>query len=97
MHVGCARRRKATGATLETGKQALFARHPQMAHWPASHGFTVYELVVTDIWMIDFYGGGSQVTPEMSFQSPETACHIQNLPRDWRCDERMKKKHCGIH
>eukprot|EP00966_Prymnesium_polylepis_P239384 5535950-Prymnesium_polylepis.1 len=55
---------QATGADVATGKAALFARHPQMKNWPASHGFTVYALVLSDIWMIDFYGGGSSVTPD---------------------------------
>merc|ERR1719331_1268494 len=55
---------KATGDAEAFGKQALFARHPQMKHWPASHGFKVYELLVTDIWMIDFYGGGATIPAE---------------------------------
>ena len=38
---------KGDAATL--GKAALFARHPQMKQWPASHGFQVYELLLTDI------------------------------------------------
>jgi hypothetical protein len=50
------------GKDIETGKAALFARHPQMKTWPASHQFTVYELKLKDIWMIDWYGGGVGVT-----------------------------------
>jgi hypothetical protein len=51
------------GADIETGKAALFARHPQMKDWPADHGFSVFELHVTDVWMIANYGGGTPVTP----------------------------------
>ena len=53
--------RVCTGDDEATGRAALFARHPQMAKWPASHAFTVVELAIDDIWMIDFYGGGSAV------------------------------------
>jgi hypothetical protein len=38
-----------------------------MEHWPASHGFQVYELVLSDIWMIDFYGGGANIAPKAYF------------------------------
>merc|ERR1719321_288337 len=58
---------KAKGNDLKFAKEALFARHPQMKTWPASHHFTVYELVVSHIWMIAFYGGGATVTPEMYY------------------------------
>ena len=54
-----------SGADEATGKAALFARHPQMKTWPKDHGFAVYELHITDIWMIDFYGGGAGVTPSL--------------------------------
>ena len=63
--------RKTNATETTVAKAALFARHPQMAHWPASHGFTVYELVVTDIWMIDFYGGGAGVTPQLFSNLPK--------------------------
>jgi len=52
---------KSAGKDIETGKVALFARHPQMQKWPEAHGFVVFEMHITDIWMIDFYGGGSSV------------------------------------
>ncbi|KAL3900546.1 MAG: hypothetical protein SGPRY_012444 [Prymnesium sp.] len=60
---------KAEGTAESFGKRALFARHPQMKSWPSSHHFAVYELSITHLWMIDFYGGGSfsSVTPEMYF------------------------------
>lgn len=58
---------KVTGQAAEFGKAALFARHAQMKTWPASHNFTVYELVISDIWMIDFYGGGGAIKPKMYY------------------------------
>ena len=32
------------GPATALGRAALFARHPQMRRWPASHGFEVFEL-----------------------------------------------------
>jgi len=49
------------GADAELGRQALFARHPQMEMWPKGHHFQVFELQLHDIWMIDFYGGGQLI------------------------------------
>lgn len=57
------------GADIATGKAALFARHPQMQTWPADHGFGVFELHVTDVWMIANYGGGSAVTPAAYYKA----------------------------
>ena len=48
-------------AAAALGKAALFARHPAMAHWPTGHDFQVYELTVSDVWMIANYGGGATV------------------------------------
>ena len=42
---------KSSGDDVTTGKAALFSKHPQMKTWPAGHGFTVFELVPSDIWM----------------------------------------------
>ncbi|EOD11234.1 hypothetical protein EMIHUDRAFT_470923 [Emiliania huxleyi CCMP1516] len=51
------------GPATALGRAALFARHPQMRRWPASHGFEVFELRPADVWMIDFYGGGAHIPP----------------------------------
>ena len=58
---------EASGAAAVLGKTALFARHPAMKEWPVSHGFTVFELAVTDLWMIDFYGGAAGLTPKLYY------------------------------
>jgi hypothetical protein len=42
-------------------KAYLFQRHPAMESWPAGHGFFVGKLDINDIWLIDEYGGASQV------------------------------------
>eukprot|EP00931_Biecheleriopsis_adriatica_P116383 TRINITY_DN92025_c0_g1_i1.p1 TRINITY_DN92025_c0_g1~~TRINITY_DN92025_c0_g1_i1.p1 ORF type:complete len:491 (+),score=62.64 TRINITY_DN92025_c0_g1_i1:15-1487(+) len=53
--------KRLVGADADLGRQALFARHPQMEMWPKGHHFQVFELQLHDIWMIDFYGGGQLV------------------------------------
>ncbi len=42
---------------VEAAKAAIFARHPVMSSWPPRHNFGVYELVVKEIHLLDFYGG----------------------------------------
>ncbi|CAK9070980.1 unnamed protein product [Durusdinium trenchii] len=54
--------RKSEGEDVQLGKEALFARHPQMKHWPASHHFAVHELQLSEVWMIDMYGGGENIS-----------------------------------
>ena len=58
---------KAMGDDIALGKAALFAKHPAMKQWPVGHGFTVYELKLTDLWMIDFYGGGGAIDTKMYY------------------------------
>ena len=59
---------KSTGDSETLGKSYLFARHPAMHSWPKSHGFTVYELKVQHIWMIDFYGGAQNIATELYYK-----------------------------
>jgi hypothetical protein len=40
---------------------SLYQRHPAMSSWPEDHGFYVGKLSISDIWLIDMYGGASQV------------------------------------
>lgn len=45
----------------ESALASLFQRHPAMSTWPEGHGFFVGKLSISDIWLIDEYGGASQV------------------------------------
>ena len=54
--------RKACCGAQTKGKAALFRRHPAMASWPEGHNFQVYELAVSDVWIIDGYGGAATFT-----------------------------------
>eukprot|EP01034_Spumella_vulgaris_P030991 gene30991-38300_t len=41
---------------------ALFERHPTMKNWPEDHSWGVYKIVLTDIWLIDVFGGATDVS-----------------------------------
>lgn len=55
------------GPQYDFAKAALFAKHPNMKSWPGDHSWLVQELVVTDIFFLDFYGGGKTITPEQYY------------------------------
>ena len=44
---------------LKFATDALFERHPGMVSWPADHSWKVYKIVLSEIWLIDIYGGGT--------------------------------------
>jgi hypothetical protein len=46
------------GDELQFATTALFERHPAMKTWPVDHNWHVYKINITDIWLIDIYGGG---------------------------------------
>ena len=43
----------------DTAQAALFAAHPSMTNWPASHGFFVGKLSIDSLWLINMYGGAA--------------------------------------
>lgn len=45
-------------------RQALFGRHPSMADWPQEHGWFFGKVKVEAVWLIDFYGGATIITPK---------------------------------
>ena len=46
-------------AEIAAAKKALFSKHPAMEQWPIEHKFIAVKLSVQDMWLIDFFGGGS--------------------------------------
>ena len=47
-----------TSATEIAGaEKALFARHPSMSQWKLHGKFHPFELVISDIFFLNFYGG----------------------------------------
>ncbi|XP_048397152.1 protein CREG1 [Stegostoma tigrinum] len=45
-------------------KEALFSRHPAMPDWPHDHGWYFAKLNITNIWVLDYFGGIKTVTPQ---------------------------------
>ncbi|OCT93649.1 protein CREG1 isoform X2 [Xenopus laevis] len=52
------------GTESDTAKLALFSRHPEMESWPRDHSWFFAKLNVTNIWVLDYFGGIKTVTPE---------------------------------
>ncbi|XP_067849138.1 protein CREG1 [Heptranchias perlo] len=45
-------------------KEALYSRHPKMIDWPHDHGWYFAKLNITNVWVLDYFGGVKTVTPE---------------------------------
>lgn len=59
---------KVTNSTEKSlALQGLFETHAEMEQWPADHGFAVYALRVSNIFLIDFFGGPKPLTVEEYF------------------------------
>lgn len=56
------------------GREALFAKFPEMANFPEDHHFEVHEMKISSIWMIANFGGGNDVTPDQ-YHSAEVEVH----------------------
>ncbi|XP_074122610.1 protein CREG1 [Sminthopsis crassicaudata] len=50
-------------------KKSLFTRHPEMESWPSDHNWFFAKFTITNIWVIDFFGGAKTVTPEEYFKA----------------------------
>ncbi|XP_028995091.1 protein CREG1 [Betta splendens] len=57
-------------------KKALFNRHPEMIDWPSDHNWFFAKFNITQVWVLDYFGGVKTVTPEEYFQaSPHRKHH----------------------
>jgi hypothetical protein len=45
----------------------LFNRHPAMSSWPDDHSWKVHKIVISEIWLINIYGGASIVDVDEYF------------------------------
>ncbi|XP_007440239.1 protein CREG1 [Python bivittatus] len=57
------------GTEADFAKTALFSRHPEMEFWPVGHNWFFAKLNITNIWLLDFFGGIKTVTPEDYFNA----------------------------
>uniref|UniRef100_F7DS59 Cellular repressor of E1A-stimulated genes 1 n=1 Tax=Xenopus tropicalis TaxID=8364 RepID=F7DS59_XENTR len=48
----------------DAAKLALFSRHPEMESWPRDHNWFFAKLNITNIWVLDYFGGIKTVTPD---------------------------------
>lgn len=63
-------------------KKALFERHPVMASWPIGHRWFFAKLNITNIWVLDYFGGMKTVTPEEYYNvKPE---YERNSIYEWK-------------
>lgn len=53
--------RNATATESISGKAVLFKKHPEMTLWPGDHSFTVYTMDIEHIWLINMFGGASNI------------------------------------
>ncbi|XP_072254468.1 protein CREG1 isoform X2 [Pyxicephalus adspersus] len=60
---------KVEGNENDTAKIALFRRHPEMAQWPPDHNWFFAKLNITNIWVLDYFGGIKTVTPDEYYKA----------------------------
>jgi len=53
----------------EFAKRALFSRHPVMPDWPKDHGWFFTKLNITNVIVLDFFGGAITVPLEEYFNA----------------------------
>jgi Pyridoxamine 5'-phosphate oxidase len=53
-------------------QDAIFQRHPQMSNWPIDHHWVIFQLRIQDIWLIDYFGGASIISPRDYFAVPQS-------------------------
>ncbi|XP_023446353.1 protein CREG1 [Dasypus novemcinctus] len=58
---------KVNETEMDFAKKSLFTRHPEMKTWPSSHKWFFAKLNITNIWVLDYFGGAKLVTPEEYF------------------------------
>lgn len=48
----------------EFAKKALFSRHPEMIDWPGDHNWFFAKMEISQVWVLDYFGGVKMVSPE---------------------------------
>ena len=52
---------------VAVARAALFSRHPSMQLWPPHHGFFFCKLNITNILLLNYFGGAKTVLVEDYF------------------------------
>jgi hypothetical protein len=56
-----------TDEYLASMESVMFDRHPAMRSWPTGHDWGYYEMDITQIWIISFYGEAIFVDPDQYY------------------------------
>uniref|UniRef100_A0A8C4RKT5 Cellular repressor of E1A-stimulated genes 1 n=1 Tax=Erpetoichthys calabaricus TaxID=27687 RepID=A0A8C4RKT5_ERPCA len=54
---------KVNDTEADFAKEALFSRHPEMIQWPSDHNWFFAKLNITNVYVLDYFGGVKTVTP----------------------------------
>uniref|UniRef100_A0A8C2KGW0 Cellular repressor of E1A-stimulated genes 1 n=1 Tax=Cyprinus carpio TaxID=7962 RepID=A0A8C2KGW0_CYPCA len=57
------------GSEASVAKAALFSRHPEMIDWPADHNWFFAKMNITQVWVLDYFGGVKTITPEEYYRA----------------------------
>ncbi|XP_060754664.1 protein CREG1 [Neoarius graeffei] len=52
------------GTEAEFAKKVLFSRHPEMIDWPSDHNWFFAKMAISQVWVLDYFGGVKVVSPE---------------------------------
>ncbi|KAM4537656.1 protein CREG1 isoform 2-T2 [Fundulus diaphanus] len=63
------------GTEADFAKKALFSRHPEMIDWPTDHNWFFAKFNISQVWVLDYFGGIKTVTPDEYFQAPPHRKH----------------------
>ena len=58
-----------TSEEFQFAQGALFERHETMKAWPKNHDWVIAKVNVEDVWLIDYFGGATILTPETYFEA----------------------------
>ncbi|XP_061540289.1 protein CREG1 [Phycodurus eques] len=59
----------------EFAKKALFSRHPEMIDWPSDHNWFFVKFNITQVWVLDYFGGVKTVNPDDYYQASPNNKH----------------------
>jgi len=77
----------------------LFSQHPAMKGWPSDHSWLIQKLDITDLWVVDTFGGAANVSASEYFAAqepprgtPQTTAHdpAHKQPPFWKKAENAR-------
>ncbi len=71
------------GSEASVAKAALFSRHPEMIDWPTDHSWFFAKMNITQVWVLDYFGGVKTVTAEEYYRATPYRKHSGESSR---CD-----------